>query len=64
MTKPRLVPEFTKRAKRYRAGFIPSEREELETETWQVWCRNAETGEERRATTEDLRRAARKRRRT
>jgi hypothetical protein len=63
MRKPRLVPEFTTRTKRMRAGFMPSEREEVEVETWQVWCRNAETGDDRRATTADLRRAARKRRR-
>lgn len=60
---PRIVPEFTTRKRRTSAGFIPSY-EEQEVELWQVWCRSATTGEERRATTADMRAAgyARKRR--
>lgn len=51
----RLVPEFQKRARVPRAGFVPGD--EYTVETWQVWCRNAESGDERRATHGDMRRA-------
>jgi hypothetical protein len=54
--KRKFVPEFEVREKRRRAGFVPSERDDVDTELWQVWCRSS-AGEERRATFQDMRRA-------
>lgn len=42
-----------------RAGFVPGY--DSEVETWQVWCKKVEDGEERRATYGDLRSAGFKR---
>lgn len=58
---PRYVPEFQVAKRRTRAGFVTSfEREE--PELWTIWARS-HNGEDRRATTHDLRRAGFKRRR-
>ena len=54
--KRKYVPEFEVREKRRRAGFVPFEGNEPDVELWQVWCRSA-SGDERRATMQDLRRA-------
>jgi hypothetical protein len=57
MAKTRIVPEFWKRSPPQRgAGFIPSNGDE-DVELLQVWCKRAEDGSERRATTDDLRAA-------
>jgi hypothetical protein len=58
----RPVPEFRRRVVTRSAGFVPSD-SRADVELWQVWCRNAETGEERRATYDDIRRARKKGRR-
>jgi len=51
----KFVPEFETRTRRTRAGFVPGY-DEPEVELWSVWCRSTD-GEERRATTQDMRRA-------
>lgn len=56
----RIVPEFWKRSKRpARAGFVPNHdyEQDDDVELLQIWCRRAEDGDERRATTDDLRAA-------
>jgi hypothetical protein len=55
----RTVPEFEKRTKKTRAGFVSSYEETVEL--WQVWCKSAD-GDEKRATFGDMRAAGFKRR--
>lgn len=55
--KPRIVPEIQVRTKTPRAGFVTGY--DSEVEVWQVWMRRSTDGEERRATTQDIRRTIR-----
>lgn len=57
----RLVPEFRVTKQTRRAGFVPSY-DEQEVETWQVWCKNVDGSEDRRATRDDMRAAGFKKR--
>jgi hypothetical protein len=52
----KYVPEFEVRERRKRAGFLPGY-ETDEPELWQLYCRRDSDGEQRRATTKDMKRA-------
>jgi len=60
MTRRRFIPEYEIRTHKRRAGFVPYSEPEPDVEIWSVWCRS-NSGEEKRATYQDLRRAGLKR---
>lgn len=63
MKRSRPLPEYPRRIRRNRAGFVPFHDDgEYDVTLWTIWARS-DSGDERRATYDDVKRATRRRKR-